>query len=245
MSKKSKGYTLTYYEEYKKNAVVYHIPETNFYNAEKEALQKLSEAKRIDFKKKDKITLIKNKSGDHYHAAWFKHSPIMDKKNNFYLEKFIHKPLKKNNTNKNTKIDIFGVELYLFIILCSLVGVSLTTFTKKIPPDFVPYIDGSFLLLLLIFSLVKDFLYEKLHNNFKNDTIMGIHILLFETFLAFGSFTTIFSFFYKQYPKLTDIPELTVGYIAVLLLTGVGIQWKINKNKRQLKYRDRFHNRLE
>lgn len=139
--------------------------------------------------KKDIITLKSNKSGTVYHAKWIKPSPIMDKKKKFQLEKFVYKTM--NKKSKNKKVDIFGIEIYLLAILTFMVGVILTTFTECIPLELSPYLDGSFLFMLLIFTLIKDFLYEKIHINIKNERIIGVHILLFK----FGNFTTIFSFF--------------------------------------------------
>ncbi|MCA1028856.1 MULTISPECIES: hypothetical protein [Cytobacillus] len=52
MRKKSKGFTLHYFEEYTKEEKVYHIYKTDFNKAERQALQKLSEIRRIDFKKR-------------------------------------------------------------------------------------------------------------------------------------------------------------------------------------------------
>ncbi|WP_336770661.1 hypothetical protein [Bacillus bombysepticus] len=86
MKKVKKRYRLTYYKENEKQPYIYEIKEKNFYKAEIESLQKLVEVKKLDLRKKDKITLTNNKTGVVYHAEWNKLSPIIDKKISFILK---------------------------------------------------------------------------------------------------------------------------------------------------------------
>ncbi|PGD39611.1 hypothetical protein [Bacillus wiedmannii] len=242
MKKIKKRYRLTYYKENEKQPDFYEIKEKNFYKAEIESLQKLVEVKKLDLKKKDKITLTNNKTGIVYHAEWNKLSPIIDKKNKFYLEKFIYKSDKNRGELKN----IIGVEFLLFCLIASMIGVFLSMFIPNIfNKEFLPYIEAIFLTFLLIVQIMKDIIYEVIHNIFEKEIYIDINIICFELSIAFGTFSTLYSFIYKQNPNIVSYPLATIIYVVILLILGILIVNRMQKESRELKNRDRFHNRIQ
>ncbi|MCQ6334971.1 MULTISPECIES: hypothetical protein [Bacillus cereus group] len=241
-----KRYRLTYYKENEKQPEFYDTEEKNFYRAEVEFLKKLSSVEKLDFKKKDKITLTNRKTGDVYHALWNKFSPVADKKNKFYLEKFTYKSDSKKNTNKMDLINIIGIESLLLCLMVSMIGVCLSMFMPRVfNGGFIPYLEGLFLLFLLIVQVIKEFIYEYISGVIKKEIYIDINIICFELSIAFGTFSTLYLFIYKQNPDLVSYKLPTIIYFVVLLLIGIFIVKRMQKESRELKNRDRFHNRVQ
>ncbi|AJI12232.1 hypothetical protein [Bacillus cereus] len=244
-----KGYRLTYYIENEKQPEFYDTEEKNFYRAEVEFLKKLSEVEKLDFKKKDKITLTNNKTEDVYHAVWNKFSPVVDRKNKFYLEKFTYKSSSKKNKNKmdlTNILTIIGIEFLLLCLMASMIGVCLSMFIPHIfNGGFIPYLEGLFLLFLLIVQFIKEFIYEYINGVMKKEIYIDINIIFFELSIAFGTFSTLYSFIYKQNPGIVSYNLAFMIYFGVILLIGIFVVKRMQKESRELKNRDRFHNRVQ
>lgn len=104
-----------------------------------------------------------------------------------------------------------------------------------------PIIEFCFIIILLVFSLLKEYIYENLHEYFQKErTIIG-HIYFFEGIIAFGAWSSIYSLIITYKKEITDYPIATIGYFLVLALLGWLIGVKNHKKLIGIKAREKFH----
>lgn len=103
-----------------------------------------------------------------------------------------------------------------------MIGVFLSMFIPNIfNKEFSPYIEAIFLTFLLIVQIMKDIIYEVIHNIFEKEIYIDINIICFELSIAFGTFSTLYSFIYKQKPNIVSYPLATIIYVVILLILGI------------------------
>ncbi|MFB7121823.1 hypothetical protein [Bacillus tropicus] len=239
-----KRFTLTYYEEHKKEATLYDIAEKDFYNAELEALKKLAEVKNLDYKRKDKITLTNNKTKAVYTANWPKTRPVTDQKRRFYLRNFVY-----NNGKQQEKVNmwlnnIFLIELALLLLIASIVFVILFNITPSLSnSNLKPAVDLIFLCFLVTTQLLKEFLYEKIRDTFNNLRVMSLHIFVFEFALSFSTFTSIYAATNGgKLPFSKEGKWFTEYYLIGLVILTIFIIIRVNKDAKLISNRENFHN---
>ncbi|EMY4797540.1 hypothetical protein OCE55_24875 [Bacillus paranthracis] len=239
-----KRYTLTYYEEHKKESTLYDIAEKDFYNAELEALKKLAEVKNLDYKRKDKITLTNNKTKAVYTANWPKTSPVTDQKRRFYLRNFVYNNGKKQKNENVWLKDIFSIELVLILLIASIISVIVFNITPSLSNTKLKSVaDFIFLVFLVMTQLLKEFLYEKIRDTFNNLRVMSLHILAFELALSFSTFTTIYAATNGgKLPMSEESKWFTEFYLIGLVVLAIFIIIRVNKDTKLISNRENFHN---
>ncbi|MFP3376311.1 hypothetical protein SB767_07630 [Bacillus sp. SIMBA_069] len=239
-----KRYTLSYYEENKKEAILYDISEREFFNAELEALKKLAEVKNLDYKRKDKITLINNKTKAAYTANWSKTSPVTDQKRNFYLSNFVYKSEKKQKQKNVWLRAILPVEIVLILLIASIISVIVFNYIPSLSSHACKPVAGAiFLIFLVLTQLLKEFLYEIIRNSFDRTWVISIHIFAFELAISFSTFTSIFAAINGgDLPLTKEAERFTEIYLIGLVILAIFILIRINKDAKLISNREKFHN---
>ncbi|MEW9183506.1 hypothetical protein AB2553_24740 [Bacillus mycoides] len=244
MSGSKRRYTLSYYEEHKKEEILYHISEKDFYDAELRALEKMAEVKNLDYKRKNRITLTNNKNNAVYTANWSKVSPVIDKKGMFYLKNFSYYSPHKQKKKNLWLNDILLIELSLLILIVPTILVMIYNYVPKlaVSPKKILF-EALFLFILVIIQLMKEFLYEKIRDIFKSSKCISSHIFIFEMAIGYGTFTTMYSVINgKNSPIEQGNQLITTIYVIGLLVLTAFIIIRVNKVANSIKNRDMFHN---